>query len=472
MTTTSVPQVAFTPTGVVLPTQPDILTGVQADINGAFGGNLDPSLSTPQGQIASSEAAIIADKNAQIAYLVNQFDPDYSAGRFQDALGKIYFLTRNPAESTVVQCVCIGLSGVVIPVGARAKATDGNIYVCTQAGTIPPSGTITLQFACQVTGPIAAPANSVNTIYQSIPGWDSINNPSDGTEGADVETRSQFEARRKASVAGNGNAIIQSIQAAVLQVAGVLDAYSYDNSSSSPVTVGGVTIGANSIYVCVSGGDSQDIANAIFSKKSPGCGYTGGTSVTVYDSNSGYSMPYPAYTVKYQTPTPLPFLFAINITNSAQVPANALAMIQTAIQNAFSGADGGVRARIGSTVYASRFYSAVASLGAWAQIISLQLGSTNAASGVIVGSISGTTLTVGSVTSGAVAIGQTLFDTTGAIIPGTTITAGSGTSWTVSVSQTVAGETITLCVADQNSQQADIDQVPTLSSSNIVLTLT
>ena len=32
-----------------------------ADINAAFGGGVNPSLSTPQGQIASSDTAIIAD---------------------------------------------------------------------------------------------------------------------------------------------------------------------------------------------------------------------------------------------------------------------------------------------------------------------------------------------------------------------------------------------------------------------------
>jgi len=45
----------------------------------------------------------------------------------------------------------------------------------------------------------------------------------------------------------------------------------------------------------------------------------------------------------------------------------------------------------------------------------------------------GTTLTVGTVTSGTIAIGQTVFGV--GITAGTTITGGSGTSWTVSVSQ-------------------------------------
>ena len=129
--TTNVPQITFSPTGLTVPTEAEILAGVQLDNNAAFGGNLNPALETPQGQMASSLAAIIADKDAQIAYLANQFDPTYAEGRFQDALGKIYFLTRIPSAGTVVQLTCYGLNGTVIPVGAAAQkiAESSNVPV-------------------------------------------------------------------------------------------------------------------------------------------------------------------------------------------------------------------------------------------------------------------------------------------------------------------------------------------------------
>jgi len=56
------------------------------------------------------------------------------------------------------------------------------------------------------------------------------------------------------------------------------------------------------------------------------------------------------------------------------------------------------------------------------------------------GSISGTTLTVSSVTEGAVTIGQQLYGT--GVTDGTTIVAGNGSSWVVSASQTVGEITI------------------------------
>ena len=60
---------------------------------------------------------------------------------------------------------------------------------------------------------------------------------------------------------------------------------------------------------------------------------------------------------------------------------------------------------------------------------------------VFTGSISGTTLTVSSVTSGTIVIGTGI--TGSGVTAGTTITAGSGSSWTVSASQTVSSTTIT-----------------------------
>jgi len=473
---TNVPQPTFGPNGFVAPDASAVFAGVQADINAAFGGNLNPALNTPQGQLATSEAAIIDEANTDFVFISNQFDPAFAAGRYQDALGRIYFIERNPAEPTVVQALCSGLSGVVIPVGALAIAADGNIYSCTEAGTIPVGGSITLSFSCTVTGPIACPANSLNAIYQAIPGWDSVNNPSDGVEGSDVESREAFEARRQQTVANNSIGSLPSIYGAVLLVPGVLDAYATENPTGSPLTVGGVTLVANSLYVAAIGGVALDVATAIWRKKSPGCAYNGNTTVAVEDT-AGYEIPYPSYNVTFEIPPALPIIFAVNIANNAQVPSNAAALIQNAIIAAFAGADGGPRARIGSIIYASRFYAPVAAIGPWVQIISIGIGSVNAPAAIVTGSISGTTLTVTAVSSGTLAVGQTIVDGTATITIGTRITAlGSGTggtgTYTINNAQTVGSETITAVAATNPSVTVNINQVPTITASNIAVKVT
>jgi len=471
--TTNVPAPTFGPNGFIIPSESAILAGVQADIDQAFGGGLNPALETPQGQLATSETAIIGNANQTFLFYTTQVDPAYAEGRMQDAIARIYFLERNPALPTTVAATCTGLVGVVIPAGSLASTSDGTLYVCTDGGTIPSGGSITLNFACQQVGPIPCPANTLTTIYQAIPGWDTVNNPSDGVLGQNVESRSDFEARRAASVALNSRGTIQAIQGSVLAVAGVLDAFSYQNDSGSPATFRGVSVPANSIYVSVSGGDDDNVAQAIWSKKSPGCGYGGNTTVTVYDTNSGYAAPYPSYSVTFERPAALTIAFEVQIANNAQVPADATTQIQNAIINAFAGADGGARARIASTIYASRFYAPVALLGSWAQILSIQLGSVNESAAVVTGSISGTTMTVTGVTSGALAADQIISGTS--IIEGTSIisqsggTPGGNGTYVVSNSQTVGSETITAFAINQNSVAVNMNQVPVTSAIDITV---
>jgi uncharacterized phage protein gp47/JayE len=397
--TTSVPQIQWTSTGVVLPTQAAILAGCIADINAAFGGNLNPALNTPQGQLASSFAAMIADCNQQIAYLANMVDPANAQGRFQDAIGNIYFMSRIPATGTVVQATCTGLNGTIIPLGATAIDINGNIYACTQSGTIGVSGNVTLQFTCQTTGAIACNIGNLNQIYQAIIGWESVTNATAGVIGNAVESRIAFEQRRQASVAINSIGMQQSIYAAVTSLAGVVDCYVYENNTSAPISVGvtSYSIAANSIYVAVVGGSSSQIANAIWLKKSLGCNYNGNTSVTVYDQ-SGYNYPFPSYAVKYNVPTNVPILFAIQIQNNPSLPASIVSMVQNAVIAAFTGNDGGTRARIGSQIVTGRFFAGVAATNANVNIYSILLGiSTPTLSSVTMGIDQEPTVTAGNI---------------------------------------------------------------------------
>ena len=92
---TSVPQLQWTEAGLIAPTEAAILAGTQADIDAAFGGGLNPALETPQGQIASSEAAIIADKNNDFLDLVNQVTLNMPMGVFKmPSLGFIFSRAR------------------------------------------------------------------------------------------------------------------------------------------------------------------------------------------------------------------------------------------------------------------------------------------------------------------------------------------------------------------------------------------
>lgn len=409
--TTNVPAVTFGATGFQAPSTTQVLTGVIADIQAAFNGKLNLSISnlaslgTSQGQLATSMTGSIVNSNNAFLVQAQQTDPAYAFGRWQDAIGNLYFMQRNPAEPTALQISCSGGLDVPIPIGATIKDTAGNIYQATQAGIIPESGSVTLSFACTLPGPVAVPQTVAP--FQTIPGWDSAAVVS-GVIGDNVETRAAFEARRQDSVAGNSFGAIGSIIGAVAKVSGVLDYYGFNNNSANPTTVNGVTIPAYSIYVCVAGGAPLDVAQAILSKKGAGAPMFGNTTVTAFDSNPLFVAPIP-YQITYEIPSTLQLLFKVVIAAGPLVPSDAQTQIQNALLAAFAG---------------------------------------NSLTASFTGSIAGTTLTVTAIESGTIVVGQTLSDLTGNIAPGTAITGpGTGTggvgTYTIGPTQNVASEAMT-----------------------------
>lgn len=380
MATTNIPPIQFTTTGIVLPTDAEILAGAQADIDAAFGGGVNQAFNTPQGQLASSESAIVADKNSEIAYILNQIDPRYAMGRFQDAIGQIYFMTRKSATSTVVICTIGGVPGTYIPAGALALDTSQNVYQLLGAVNIGAGGTVSAEFANLATGPIACAAGTLTQIYQAIPGWDTITNPADGIPGTDVESPQAFELRRQNSVAANSHGTPDAIFAAVYAVSGVLDCFVIDNPSGNTVNYGSTNypLAPHSIFVAVVGGTAADIAQAIWQYKDAGCNYNtaagNGTvqTVTVYDTR--YSAPQPAYSVSFLVPGNTAIYFAVNLATATGLPSNYVTLVQNAIIAQFNGTNGATPESINSLILASAYYYAVQSAISGIQIASIYVG--------------------------------------------------------------------------------------------------
>lgn len=475
--TTNVPQPIFGDKGYEAPAESAIQDGVMSDIDAAFGGGMNLSSATPQGQLGTSMTAAIGAMHSMFLLFTNLIDPAFSFGRMQDALGRIYFISRIPATATTVSCTCAGKVGVTIDAGSLVQDSSGNIYASVSSATIGIGGVVNVTFACQTLGPIVCPVGAISTIYKAVAGWDSVTNETAGVTGRAVETPSEFETRRAQSVAGNSRGSVGAIKGAVLSVDGVIDAFVYENATSSAVTYRGVNMLPNSIYVCVVGGTDEAVASAIWSKKAPGCVYNGTTQVTVFDTSEGYSAPYPEYAVKFQRPVDLPIAVAVTISDGAAVPSDAEAEIQGAIVGAFSGADGGDPAHIGANVYASRFYSPVAGLGAWPKIVSMKVGSINHPSATFTGSISGTTLTVASVASGTISVGDYVASTAGTVSIGTIVAAqisgvtGGAGAYQVSIDQTVASSTIKSFAADRDVTSVNMNQYPSISSKMISVAL-
>lgn len=366
MSATKVPAVTFSATGPVAPQPEAVLDGVRQDWTGAFGTDLDLAHDTPQGQLIASEAAVVEQKNAEFLFLANQFDPNQAEGRWQDALARIYFLDRKEAKPTLVTCECTGLSGTVITTGALVQSDEGDLFSPVQQGTIPASGKARLQFRSVATGPVPAPAGTVNRIYKAVPGWDTVSNPEPGSLGRDVEDRLTFEERRRESVAKNGQGSVAAIYGEIANLPDVVDVKVRENTAGEARETGGVTVPGHGIVACVAGATDEEIALAIFNKKSGGCAMGGNTEHTVrWEDPYGDTVP---YTVRFERPANLAFRFRVSLYVTNDTPADIESRIRVAMVKTFYGQNektpGLSRIRMGHAVYASRFYGAVIAAGA------------------------------------------------------------------------------------------------------------
>lgn len=361
---TAVPSMTFSTEGITAPDLIDVLTGCLTDWQTAIGTDASTDLTTPQGQMAMSLAAIIGDKNDQLLALANNVNPDYSAGRFQDGIGRIYFIDRNPATGTTVTATCTGLVGTTIPANSYAQDTTGYIYYSTADATIGSGGTASVTFVNTSTGAIECAIGTLTTIYSAVDGWSGITNDTAGVLGSDEESRANFEWRRRQQVTLNSKNTAEAVYAAILDIDDVSDVYVYSNNTTTAQVRGAtsVEIPTGTMYIAVYGGASADIATAIYTKLNPGCATdcstSGQTSYTITDTTN-YTSNYPEYTYYWTVPAAIPVYFAVSIEQNDYLASDVSTDIQSAIINAFNGEDGGTKARIGSSVFAGRYYGGV-----------------------------------------------------------------------------------------------------------------
>lgn len=381
MDTTNVPVPTFTSAGLVVPAAQDVLAGVQADWVSAFaliGKALNTELTSAQGQLNTSQSYMLNQAYAMMAALIANVDPLTSQGVFQDALGRIYFLTRQGATFATVPATVLGTVGQLLPAGAQVRSTtDGSLWATQNDVTFGSSGSATVTFQAIVAGATPTAAIGALRIYQQQPGWESVNNAVASSPGVDVEGRQSFEARRADSVSIGGNGTADAVRAAVANVTGVSDVYVYNNGSDAAVTLGTTNYGlpAHSIYVGVTGGTDADIALAINSKLDAGCGLPTvagqGTLITyTVQDTVNYAPPYPAYLIRFVRAAAKPVYLTIQVASLPTLPANYQALVQAAVAAAFANGyaspDGTItlpRARIGGEIVAAGFAAPILALG-------------------------------------------------------------------------------------------------------------
>ena len=325
--------------------------------------NTDPE--TPQGQIIDSQVATVNQKDSEVLYLAQQFDPRTAEGRFQNALAEIYFIKRKPAINSYAMCTINGRAGTQINAGALIESEiDGTQWSLDQDVTIPANETITAKFTCLTDGAISASAGTLTKIVTTVTGWDTVTNAT-AIVGSLEESQSAFEQRRKDSVSLNARSTVNAVYANVAQCDGVIAVYAVDNKKNISETIDNYTLTPHSIFVSVIGGENADIAKAIYDNLNAGCDYNGNTSVDITNEYSGA-----VETVKFYRPDAFNIFVKVQIQNSASLQNDYENIVKQSVYNNFYGLDSTkinneplLRLKMNDDLYSSRFTPSILNAG-------------------------------------------------------------------------------------------------------------
>ena len=368
----TIPPLQITDTGIKAPPTNEIIDGVWEMFKKAFGKDINTAMNTPQGQLVTSLAAIITDERNQMINLLNQFDPRYAQGIWQDGLGYIYFMTRKHATHSSVEIVLTGLTGTTIAAGTLFNDVNGNTWQTTQKTIIGNDGCATAHALCTRSGIVEAAPDTITTIPKAISGLDRITNPYAAIAGVNEESRIDFEKRRYASVAINSKNTNASTYGAVADLADVKDVFVIDNPTDETIQVGATNypVIRNSILVSVMGGDDETIARTILTKAGSGCSFNGNTECVIADTENFPVRP-PTYKVKFLRPALVPVFFQVTVADRDLLSYQDSEAVKEAIIKAFS--SGTAKATIGQPVIASKFICPVAAAIPHLSIVSLKI---------------------------------------------------------------------------------------------------
>ena len=368
----TIPPLQITDTGITAPPTNEVIDGVWEMFKKAFGKDINTAMNTPQGQLVTSLAAIITDERNQMINLLNQFDPRYAQGIWQDGLGYIYFMTRKHATHSSVEIVLTGLAGTTIAAGTLFNDVNGNAWQTTQKTIIGNDGCATAHALCTRSGIVEAAPDTITTIPKAISGLDRITNPYAAIAGVNEESRIDFEKRRYASVAINSKNTNASTYGAVADLADVKDVFVIDNPTDETIRVGATNypVIRNSILVAVIGGDDETIARTILTKAGSGCSFNGNTECVIADTENFPIRP-PTYKVKFLRPALVPVFFQVTVANRDLLSYQDSEAVKEAIIKAFS--SGTAKATIGQPVIASKFICPVAAAIPHLSIVSLKI---------------------------------------------------------------------------------------------------
>jgi len=283
----------FNELGLQTKTLTELITELEDNYKSIYGTdiNLDPN--SPDGQLLNIQAQTGIDLRELLTKINAGFDRDQAEGRVLDQRLALIGIKRNGGTFTLAP-VEITTDRAVNLVGLDAAADDltpdidnlytvkddsGNLFYLLTSQNIISAGTNTFSFRAAEIGDVQVSVGTITTPVTITAGVTGINNTAGASsQGQDEETDAEFRRRGEISTAITSIGYLDAIQVAISNITGVVIANVLENVTD---VTDGNGIPPHSIWCIVEGGDSDEIGEVIYAKKSSGSGMKGSVTVNV-----------------------------------------------------------------------------------------------------------------------------------------------------------------------------------------------
>lgn len=320
----------LSPEGVIVPDTSAILDETNQEWKDVFGQDLDVNPETPQGVLIASDVAVRSEVVANNAAVANQINPNYAGGVFLDDIWAFMGGKRRAATYTLVENVTLtGIPGVVIPSGSRRATTSGDVFqLLTTVQLDNSTGKSVGIFQALEPGAIPCAAHTLTVPVQGYTsvGWETSDNPNAGAVGRETQSDLSAKQERVQTLGLQGRSVADAVYANVRALDGVKSISFRENYTNASLTVDGITLVANSVWVCVDGGVDADIAAALYRSKTGGGNWNGAVTVTYVEPRFGQSFP-----VKFDRPTAKPITTRVSYTVVGSISGDPVTLIKQAV---------------------------------------------------------------------------------------------------------------------------------------------
>lgn len=285
------------PAGISAPDFAAILLSLQESVQAIYGADVYIAPDSQDGQLLAIVASAINDANNMAIAVYECFSPSTAQGVPLSSVVKINGIARIAASFSTAVGTIVGQVGTVI-VNGVVSDVNGVLWSLPVSVTIPDAGEIDVTVTAQTAGATPAQIGDINQIYTPVAGWQTFVNTTTAVPGVAVETDFELRNRQTVSVALPALTPLDSLYAALANLAGVGRLKVYENDTGAPDANG---IPAHNISVVVSGGDLVEIATTIGQEKTPGAGTYGSTSQNYSDPVTGINYTINFYVLTFDT---------------------------------------------------------------------------------------------------------------------------------------------------------------------------